>query len=68
LNVFLGYKIENGEITGRVKDVMLSGNALHAIQDIAAISREREWVSGDYAWYSGLFPYLQVNKLSVVAK
>ncbi len=68
VNLFLGYKIEDGEIVGRVKDVMLAGNALHAIQDIAAISREREWVSGDFAWYSGLYPYLQVNKLSVVAK
>ena len=68
VNLFLGYKIEDGEIVGRVKDVMLAGNALHAIQDIAAISKEREWVSGDFAWLSGLYPYLQVNKLSVVAK
>jgi len=68
VNLFLGYKIEDGEIVGRVKDVMLAGNALRAIQDIAAISREREWVSGDFAWFSGLYPYLQVNKLSVVAK
>ena len=68
VNLFLGYKIEDGEVVGRVKDVMLAGNALHAIQDIAAISREREWVSGDFAWFSGLYPYLQVNKLSVVAK
>ena len=68
VNLFLGYKIEDGEIVGRVKDVMLAGNALRAIQDIALISQEREWVSGDFAWFSGLYPYLQVNKLSVVAK
>ncbi len=68
VNLFLGYKIEDGEIVGRVKDVMLAGNALHVIQDIVSISREREWVSGDFAWFSGLYPYLQVNKLSVVAK
>lgn len=68
VNLFLGYKIEDGEIVGRVKDVMLAGNALHAIQDVAAISKEREWVSGDFAWIAGLYPYLQVNKLSVVAK
>lgn len=64
VNVFLGYKIEDGEIVGRVKDVMLAGNAYQALQDIVAISQEREWVSG---WISGLFPYIQVGKLSAVA-
>lgn len=67
VNVFLGYKIENGRITGRVKDVMLAGNAYSALKDIAAISREREWVSGSFAYYSGLFPYVQVGKLNVTA-
>jgi PmbA protein len=68
VNVFLGYKIENGEIVGRVKDVMLAGNAYDALKNIAALSQEREWVSGPYAWWPGLMPYIQVNKLSVVAK
>jgi len=65
VNVFLGYKIEHGKIVGRIKDVMLAGNAFEAIKDITAISQEREWVSG---WISGLFPYVQVGKLSVTAK
>jgi len=65
VNVFLGYKIENGEIVGRVKDVMLAGNAYQALKDIVTISQEREWVSG---WMSGLMPYVQVGKLSAVAK
>jgi PmbA protein len=67
VNVFLGYKIENGRIAGRVKDVMLAGNAYSALKDITAISREREWVSGSSAWFSGLFPYVQVGKLNVTA-
>lgn len=67
VNVFLGYKIENGRIAGRVKDVMLAGNAYAALRDITAISREREWISGGYAWFSGLFPYVQVGKLNVTA-
>ncbi|MBN2146759.1 MAG: TldD/PmbA family protein [Anaerolineales bacterium] len=67
-NVFLGYKIENGELVGRVKDVMLAGNAYNALKDIVAISQEREWVSGAYAYAAGLMPYVQVGKLSVVAK
>jgi PmbA protein len=68
VNVYLGYKIENGQIVGRVKDVMLAGNAYDALKDITAISREREWVSGPLAWYAGLLPYIQVGRLSVVAK
>jgi PmbA protein len=70
VNVSLGYKIENGEIVGRVKDVMLAGNAYDALKNIAAISRDREWVSGPTAHYylGGMFPYIQIGKLSVVAK
>jgi PmbA protein len=68
LNVFLGYKIENGELVGRVKDVMLAGNAFEALKNIVAISQEREWVSGPYTFYAGLMPYVQVGKLSVTAK
>ncbi len=68
VNVFLGYKIENGKLVGRVKDVMLAGNAFDAIKDITAISKEREWVSGPWAWFAGLMPYIQVGKLSVTAK
>jgi len=68
VNLFLGYKIEKGKITGRVKDVMLAGNAFKALKNITAISKEREWVSGPWAWFSGYMPYIQINKLSVTAK
>lgn len=64
-NVYLGYKIENGEIVGRVKDVMLAGNAYQALHEIAEISQEREWVQYPY---NALVPYIQVGGLSVVAK
>jgi PmbA protein len=68
VNVFLGYKIENGELVGRVKDVMLAGNAFDALKDIVAISKEREWVSGPWVYFPGLMPYIKVGKLSVTAK
>ncbi len=45
-NVLLGFKVENGEITGRVKDTMVSGNIYKALKDIAAIGSELKWVSG----------------------
>jgi PmbA protein len=68
VNLFLGCKIENGKLVGRVKDVMLAGNAFEAIKDITAISQEREWVSGPGGWFTGLVPYIQVGKLSVTAR
>lgn len=44
LNIGLGYKVENGQITGRVKDAMVSGN-LYALlkNNLLALSRETEW-------------------------
>jgi hypothetical protein len=42
--------------------------SLKALKDITAISKEREWVRGPYAWFTGLVPYIQVGKLSVTAK
>jgi PmbA protein len=65
VNVLLGYKIENGQIMGRVKDVMLAGNAFDALKNIIAISKEREWVN---EWFAGLMPYVHISKLSVTAK
>jgi len=45
-NVLLGYKIENGKITGRVKDTMVSGNIYQLLKDITAIGSEARWVGG----------------------
>jgi predicted Zn-dependent protease len=46
-------------------DRMLAGNAYHALKDIVAISKEREWVGG---WMNGLIPCVQVGRLNAVAK
>jgi PmbA protein len=45
-NVLLGYKIEKGEIVGRVKDTMISGNVYQLLKKIAAIGSDAKWVSG----------------------
>ncbi len=45
-NVLLGFKIENGEIVGRVKDTMVSGNVYKLLKDIAAIGSQPKWVGG----------------------
>jgi PmbA protein len=62
VNIALGYKIERGEIVGRVKDVMLAGNAYDALNHITAIGSDCEWSGAMCA------PYLQVEALSVVGK
>jgi predicted Zn-dependent protease len=55
-----------------VKNVMLAGNAYSALKDITASAgnvRGRRVVdtsmSGSLAWFSGLFPYVQVGELNV---
>ncbi len=62
VNVSLGYKIENGEIVGRVKDVMLAGNVYDALHQIEAIGSEPEWFMANHA------PPIKLASLSVVAK
>jgi len=39
-NVLLGFKIEKGEIVGRVKDTMISGNVYQLLKDITAIGSD----------------------------
>jgi len=43
-NVLLGYKIENGKITGRVKNTMIHGNVYQLLKNVAAIGNDSRWV------------------------
>ena len=45
-NVLLGYKVENGEIVGRVKDTMIAGNVYQVLKELLAIGQETRWVAG----------------------
>ncbi|MBU4602436.1 TldD/PmbA family protein [bacterium] len=62
-NVQLGYKIEKGKIVGRVKDVMIAGNAIEELKNIAALGNKAKWVEGKYK-----FPHIYLKSLSVSAK
>lgn len=62
-NVQLGYKIENGKIIGRIKDVMIAGNAIEELKNIVAIGDKSRWVSGKYK-----FPHIYLKSLSVSTK
>jgi PmbA protein len=59
----LAFKIERGEIVGRVKDVSISGNVYEVLRDVAAVSRETLWV---YQQLS--LPYVLLGDMNVVAK
>ena len=62
-NVLLGYRVEGGRITGRVKNAMISGNAYTALNDLASIGSEGRWVRG------GLYvPPIALAAVSVSAK
>jgi len=59
----LAFKIEGGEIVGRVKDVSIAGNVYQDLQQIEALSQETAWVQ------SGLrAPYILLPELNVVTK
>ena len=60
VNVHLGFKVEKGEIVGRVKDTMVAGNAMGALSNIAAISDCAKWAFGEYSSPAFLFRSLGV--------
>jgi len=63
-NLHLGYKIENGEIVGRVKDTMIAGNAFDLLKSgIGEISKETEWVGNSFKC-----PYAMLEGLTVISK
>lgn len=62
-NVLLGYKVEKGQIVGRVKDTMISGNIYHALRELAGIGREAKWVGGMLRT-----PALYLPRLAVASK
>jgi PmbA protein len=59
-NVLLGFKIENGEIVGRVKDTMVSGNVYRLLNEITAIGSDCKWVGGALCTPSLYFPSVSV--------
>jgi len=44
VNLDLGYKIEKGKIVGRLKDIMVSGNAYTMFNQVAALGSELRWI------------------------
>ncbi len=59
-NISLGYRIKNGELIGRIKNTMLSGNAFDALSKINHISLETENIFGTIN-----LPYLCTNNVEI---
>ncbi len=63
-NVHLGYKIERGELVGRVKDTMVAGNVYTALKErLAAVGDTAFWVGGRLQ-----APHLMFTSLGVASK
>lgn len=61
-NLLLGYRVQRGQVTGRVKDTMVSGNAYEALKQVRAISRESRRLGG-----SMLVPYFLIDGVTVAS-
>ena len=62
INIDLGYRVKNGEIVGRVKDTMLSGNIYKALNQVTAVASDR-------AWHGSLYvPAMIVEGLSITGQ
>lgn len=48
-NVLLGYRVEKGEIVGRVKDTVVSGNIYQALNQQIALGKDGRWVGAVFA-------------------
>jgi PmbA protein len=62
-NVLLGYRINNGEIIGRVKDCVISGNVYNVLNSIEAIGTESRWIGGSLKT-----PAIYCRSVSVTSK
>lgn len=59
----LAFKIEKGEIIGRVKDLSIAGNIYDLLKNVAAVSKEAQWV------YSTFYaPYILIPEMNVAGK
>lgn len=62
INVELGYRVQKGEIVGRVKDTMVSGNVYTALKQLVELGSDADWNGSCYT------PSLIVEGLSVTGR
>ncbi len=59
----LAFKIEKGEITGRVKNASIAGNIYENLREITGISKETEWIWGRFK-----VPFIRLDNLKLALK
>lgn len=62
INVDLGYRVEKGQILGRVKDTMVAGNVYNALKNLVDLGNDADWNGSCYT------PSLIVEGLSVTGR
>jgi PmbA protein len=61
--VALAYRVDGGEITGRVKDAAVAGNGYELLKRIRAVGRDARWNSG-----TSLVPPLVIDAVNVARR
>ncbi|MCC5897076.1 MAG: TldD/PmbA family protein [Phormidium sp. BM_Day4_Bin.17] len=62
VNVALGYRVEKGQVLGRVKDTMVSGNVYTALREVIRLGGDARWNGSCYT------PSIVVDGLSVTGQ
>jgi PmbA protein len=62
INVDLGYRVKNGQVIGRVKDTMVSGNVYTALKQLIELGGDADWNGSCYT------PSVIVGGLSVTGR
>jgi PmbA protein len=62
VNVELGYRVQDGEVIGRIKDTMLAGNVYTALKRLVELGSDAAWNGSCYT------PSIIVEGLSIIGK
>lgn len=62
INVDLGYRVQNGQVIGRVKDTMVAGNVYTALKQLVTLGNDGDWNGSCYT------PSLIVEGLSTTGR
>ncbi|BAY07553.1 TldD/PmbA family protein [Calothrix sp. NIES-2098] len=62
INIDLGYRVQNGQVIGRVKDTMVAGNIYSALKQLVTLGGDADWNGSCYT------PSLIVEGLSTTSR
>jgi PmbA protein len=59
----VAFKIEKGEIVGRIKNASIADNVYTLLKNVSAVSQEQDWVYGSLC-----LPYILLPEMNIIAK